>query len=197
MSTLVELTAQIVSSHASSFPLSQAALLEELQRVYTSLKSLGAGITIPMDTSVQTQASKVTIKQAFKKDEVICFVCGKGFTTLKRHLAVAHNIEPSQYRKQYGIPFAQSLSAKSYVETRRLMAIDRGLGNARNVRSAKSANLPDNGAKAPAPAIRVPTPVPAVIIPAPVPAVKVKAPVPAKVQKSQAPAKSKKSAAGE
>jgi predicted transcriptional regulator len=35
---------------------------------------------------------------------------------------------PAEYRKQFDIPRSQSLAAKKYSETRRQMAIDRGLG---------------------------------------------------------------------
>ena len=54
-------------------------------------------------------------------------ICGKGMKTLTRHLKTAHDLKPGQYRKQFGIPSSQSLAAKSYSESRRQMAIDRGL----------------------------------------------------------------------
>jgi len=56
-------------------------------------------------------------------------ICGKAMKTLTRHLKTAHDLKPGQYRKQFGIPSKQSLAAKSYSESRRQMAIDRGLGD--------------------------------------------------------------------
>lgn len=47
---------------------------------------------------------------------------------MTRHLKTAHDLEPGQHRKQFGIPGSQSLAAKSYSGSRRQMAIDRGLG---------------------------------------------------------------------
>ena len=109
-------------------------------------------------------------------------ICGQGFKTLKRHLAQAHDLKPGQYRKQFNIPSSMSLTAKSYSESRRQSAIDRGLGDnlakARAVRAAK-------GKKASVPAVRVKAAVPAVKTKAAVPAVRKKAAVPAKVAKKK------------
>lgn len=68
-------------------------------------------------------------RKAFGKDKVYCMICGQGMTTLTRHLKTAHGLKPGQYRKQFGIPSSQSLAAKNYSESRRQMAIDRGLGD--------------------------------------------------------------------
>jgi hypothetical protein len=82
-------------------------------------------------------------------------------------------MKPGQYRKQFGIPNSQSLSAKSFTEARRQSALDRGLGdNLAKARAVRAANI--QAKKAPVPAVRVK---PAV------PAVKAKASVPANVQK--------------
>ena len=61
------------------------------------------------------------------KDELIAEIASV-YQTLARHLMTAHGLKPGQYRKQFGIPSKQSLAAKSYSESRRQMAIDRGLG---------------------------------------------------------------------
>lgn len=141
MSTLVELTAQIVASHASGASITSEELLKNIQQVHATLKALETGDVLPAETSSSSDLPKMTIKQAFKKDEVICYICNKGFKTLKRHLAVAHDMKPGQYRKEFGIPTSQSLAAKNYVESRRQMAIDKGLGDGlAKARAAKKAD---------------------------------------------------------
>jgi predicted transcriptional regulator len=123
MPTLLELTAEIVSAHVTNMQMTSDEMLQELQKVHTSLKALESG------ASVDAEPSKpLTIKQAFKKDEVICMMCGKGgFKTLKRHLTHAHNLKPGQYRKLFNIQSSKSLTARSYSESRRQTAIDKGL----------------------------------------------------------------------
>lgn len=73
-------------------------------------------------------APAVTLPKAFGKNQVFCMICGKGMKTLARHLKTAHDMTPNEYRKQFGIPRTQPLAAKAYSESRRRMAVDRGLG---------------------------------------------------------------------
>ena len=84
----------------------------------------------------------MTIEEAFKPDQVACMICGKkGMTTLKRHLASAHDLKPGQYRKQFNIPKDQPLAATEYVAKRRQIAMDRGLGDKlATAREAKKKN---------------------------------------------------------
>lgn len=159
MATLVELAAEIVSSHASSSPMSTDQLLLEIQKVYASLQALEAGKEIAPGEAAK---SEISVKEAFRKNEVVCMVCGKGnFKTLTRHLKTAHSMKPGEYRKQFGIPRTQALAAKSFSESRRQMAQQRGLGDvlakAREIRAANleakkgAAGKPAKAAK-PAPA---------------------------------------------
>jgi predicted transcriptional regulator len=68
-------------------------------------------------------------------------ICGKAMKTLARHLKTAHGMTPSEYRKKFDIPRTQPLAARSYSESRRQMAIDRGLGeNLAKARAAKAKN---------------------------------------------------------
>jgi predicted transcriptional regulator len=126
MATLLELASDIVSSHASTTPMSSEELVLEIQKVHAALKALEASKEV---VSITVEAKPaITLKEAFKKNEVICMVCGKGkMKTLTRHLNMVHNMKPGEYRKQYGIPTKQSLTAKSFSEARRRSALERGL----------------------------------------------------------------------
>jgi predicted transcriptional regulator len=136
--TLLEMAAEIVSSHASTTPMSGDELLQEIQKVYASLQAIGAGQPV----AGEAVKPAITVKDAFKKNEVICMICGKGkLKALTRHLKAVHDMKPSQYKKQFGIPSKQPLTAKSFTEARRKSALDRGLGDnlakAREVRASK------------------------------------------------------------
>ncbi len=141
MATLLELTASIVSSHASITELSSEELLQEIQKVHSALQKL-EGFIVEETGAAEAKAPAISLKKAFQADQVICMVCGKGgMKTLARHLAQVHNMKPGEYRKQFGIPRAQALTAKNFSESRRKMAQDRGLADnlakAREVRAAK------------------------------------------------------------
>ncbi len=141
MATLLELTASIVSSHASITELSGEELLQEIQKVHAALQKL-EGFIDEEAGAAEAKAPTISLKKAFQADQVVCMVCGKGgMKTLARHLAQVHKMKPGEYRKQFGIPRTQALTAKNFSETRRKMAQDRGLADnlakAREIRAAK------------------------------------------------------------
>jgi predicted transcriptional regulator len=148
-STLLELTANIVSSHASVSEMSGEELLLELQKVYSALQKLegeAPEAALPAD---ETKAPAMTMKKAFQADQISCMICGKtGMKTLARHLAQAHGLKPGEYRKQFGIPRTQPLTAKNFSESRRKMAQEKGLAD--NLAKARAVRAAKNKAKAPA-----------------------------------------------
>lgn len=152
MATLVEIAAQLVASHASSTPMTSDELIAEISKVHAALKNLDAGQVVE---GAEEAKPALTLKEAFKKNEVVCLVCGKGgFKTLARHLSTAHGMKPGAYKKQFGIASKQALSAKSYSEARRKMALDRGLADnlakAREVRMGNIEARKEAGAAKPA-----------------------------------------------
>ncbi|HAR97605.1 MAG TPA: MucR family transcriptional regulator [Syntrophus sp. (in: bacteria)] len=133
MADLLELATDIVIAHASTTEMTSDDLMNEIKAVYATLKGLEQG-----EAGDVTAKPALTRRQAFKKDEVGCMICGKtGLTTLKRHLATAHEMKPGQYRKRFNIPQDQPLAATNYVEKKRQIALDRGLGN--NLAKARAA----------------------------------------------------------
>lgn len=149
MKTLIELVAEIVSAHASNTAMTTEQLVQELQSVHDALTNLEKGATVAETEEAAAGTAKestITIRQAFKKDEIICMVCNKGgFKTLKKHLSNAHQMTPGQYRKQFGIKSSQKLAAKSFSDARRKAAEERGmtqiLAKAREKRMANLKNV--------------------------------------------------------
>ena len=172
MATLVEIAGQLVAAHAASSNLSTEELILELSKVHAALKALESGQ--PVEGAEESKPI-LMVKDAFKKNEVICMVCGKGgFKTLARHLSTAHDLKPRQYKRQFGISPKQPLSAKSYSEARRAMAVDRGLAD--NLAKARQVRMGNIEAKkavtAKAAKAKALTPVNAVKAPAKTPKVK-------------------------
>lgn len=124
---LVEMTAEIVASHASLNAMTQEELLGEIGEVFQKLSALtdGEELVVAEAETVEedsTASAAVPLEAAFGADKVFCMVCGKGMKTLKRHLSTAHGLKPGQYRKQYNIPAGTPLVAKNYSEARKKMA---------------------------------------------------------------------------
>lgn len=138
MATLLEMVTEIVSAHASTTSLSKEELVAELADVYKALSALEKGEEIVSAAAEETAAAPaVSRKKAFGKDKIVCMLCGKEMKTLARHLKTSHDMKPGEYRKQFDIPRDQPLAARNYSESRRQMAIDRGLGE--NLAKARAA----------------------------------------------------------
>ncbi len=136
MATLMELAAEIIAAHASTTPMSKEELIAELGEVHSALTSLEKGEAVATAETAE-DVPVVSRKKAFGKDKIYCMLCGKGFKTLSRHLKTSHEMTASEYRKQFDIPRSQSLAAKNYSESRRQMAVDRGLAD--NLAKARAA----------------------------------------------------------
>lgn len=140
MATLLEMAAEIVASHASTTAMSKEELVAELAEVHKALGALEKGEELAAEGAEETGAEPaVSRKKAFGRNKVICMICGKEMKTLTRHIKTAHGLKPAEYRKQFDIPRTQPLTARAYSETRKQMAIDRGLGeNLAKARAAKA-----------------------------------------------------------
>ena len=144
MATLLEMTAEIVASHARTAPMSTDDIIQELKKVYAALQSIESGVPVEVQASGDEGAvPALTVKQAFKANEVVCMLCGKGgMKTLTRHLNQAHQLKPSQYRKQFNIPKTQPLMSKSYALRRKEIAAGMDLGaNLAKAREARQVNI--------------------------------------------------------
>lgn len=130
MPTILEMAADIVAAHASNTAMTKEEIVAEIHELYAALSALekGEAVTVVVEAK-QNNVPAVTKRKAFGKDQIFCMICGKGFKTLKRHLASGHDMTPKEYRAQFDIPAGTSLASKSYSESRRQMAIDRGLAD--------------------------------------------------------------------
>jgi len=138
MSTIMKMAADIIAAHASTTPMTKEELIAGLTEVHAALTALEKGESIVPDQSDES-APAISRKKAFGKDAIYCMICGKGFKTLSRHLKTSHGMTAGEYRKTYDIPRGQSLAAKNYSESRRQMAIDRGLAdNLAKARASRS-----------------------------------------------------------
>jgi predicted transcriptional regulator len=139
MATLLEMAQQIVSAHATKTLMTTTELISEIQKVHSVLQSLESGAPETPEVT-EPAVPTITLKQAFKTNEVVCMICGKGgMKTLTRHLNQAHDgLKPSQYRKQFNIPKTQALMSKAYAAKRKEIAAGMDLGaNLEKARAAR------------------------------------------------------------
>lgn len=137
MATLLEMAKDIVAAQAQSTPMSTEELIASINKVFAALQGLESGVP-----ETEEAAPSLSLKQAFKQNEVICLICGKGgMKTLTRHLNQAHAMKPAAYRKQFNIPKTTPLMAKSYAAKRKEIAAGMNLGaNLEKARAARQSN---------------------------------------------------------
>ena len=70
----------------------------------------------------------VPVRRSLTPDHLVCLVCGTRQTMLKRHLAAAHGLTPSQYREAFGLKSDYPMTAPSYARQRSELAKHHGLG---------------------------------------------------------------------
>jgi predicted transcriptional regulator len=124
--TILGLTAQIVSAHVSNNSVPTASLGSLIRDVHKALNTLGAEPARATETERPQPA--VPIKRSVFPDHIICLEDGKKLKMLKRHLKTAYNMTPEQYRKRWGLPAEYPMVAPDYAQRRSTLAKEIGLG---------------------------------------------------------------------
>jgi predicted transcriptional regulator len=93
----------------------------------------------------------VPIRRSVQSDYVVCIECGFRGQILRRHLRLAHGLDPAAYRVRWKLPADHPIIAPAYSERRATMAKEMGLGRrARDV----AGSMPAPEVIAPPPAQR-------------------------------------------
>jgi predicted transcriptional regulator len=133
---LLKLTSEVVAAYVSSHRVAPTELEVIIGSVAVSLAEVG-------DRSEPVPARPnpaVPVRRSLGRDHLICLVCGQKQKTLKRHLAVRHQLSPVDYRGRYDLGSDYPLVAPSYAAQRSEMARRIGLG--RKPASAEPAAAP-------------------------------------------------------
>ena len=130
---LLELTADIVSAHASNNTLAQADLPQVIRDVYSTLAGLGTAAA-----PAETPKPAVPVKRSVTPDFIICLEDGKKLKMLKRHLKTAYNMTPEQYRERWGLPADYPMVAPNYAKKRSSLAKKIGLGRKPDARKRRT-----------------------------------------------------------
>jgi predicted transcriptional regulator len=121
--TLITLTAEIVSAYVTKNRLPTAGLPDLIASISDSIRKLGDPAPKPEPAPVPA----VNPKRSVHSDYIVCLEDGKKFKSMKRHLT-SHGLTPQQYRAKWGLPADYPMTAPNYSATRSAMAKDIGLG---------------------------------------------------------------------
>ena len=130
--SLLDLTVEVVSGYVSNNRTSSDRLPTLIQAVYQTFAS--AGPTAAAEAA--RVEPMVPVKKSVLPNRILCLVCGQGFSMLKRHLGVEHQLTPDEYRARYELPRDYPLVAPDYAKVRSKLAKKNGLGRGSNPRVA-------------------------------------------------------------
>jgi predicted transcriptional regulator len=119
----LSLVAEIVGSYVAQNSIGVDQVAELIATVHRSLSGLGQSAPAPAPL-----VPAVSIRRSAQRDHVICLECGYRGQMLRRHIRVAHGLEPAEYRVRWKLPADHPITAPVYSERRSTMAKGIGLG---------------------------------------------------------------------
>jgi len=123
--SLIELTADVVSAYVAKNPVSALELSTLIGRVHGAL--FGLSSTPAIAAPVRPEPA-VSIRKSVTDDFIICLEDGKKFKSLKRHLSSRYGMTLQQYRERWELPSDYPMVAPGYSATRSELAKKLGLG---------------------------------------------------------------------
>ena len=127
-STLLELTAQIVSAHSALKSVPAEDLPALIHRVYAALSEVGGRPEDAAAAGPEAPTPAVAIKKSVFPDYIVCLEDGKKLKMLKRHLQTSYGMTPAQYRERWNLPLDYPMVAPNYAKRRSVLARASGLG---------------------------------------------------------------------
>ena len=151
---LRELVAEVAAAYFSNSHVSQGDLGAVISQIAASLSAVGEIPAVDEPAAVESEQQRPTpaqVRKSITNDALISFEDGKGYKTLRRHLAT-RDLTPEQYRGKWGLPADYPMTSPSYSAARSQMAKNLGLGQIR--RSAASTKTVAAEPVAAAPAVK-------------------------------------------
>jgi predicted transcriptional regulator len=125
---LTEIAAEIVQGQVSRSPMSSDEIVSSLKGVFGVLMTMNTAETEDVSLDVIGSAPKtIKPKDSIRDDKVVCLECGSELKQLTAKHLQTHGLSPRDYKKKWGFPMAQPLSAKSLTKARSKAARKRGL----------------------------------------------------------------------
>jgi predicted transcriptional regulator len=134
---LLELAVGIVQAQASSSTTSPEDIEVALMRTFNALHKMQkaeleqkpVALTIgPEDGAAEKhELQKIGAKESIQETKVICLECGAEFKQLTANHLRNHALTSREYKRKWGFPLRQSLTAKSMAKARSRAAKKRGL----------------------------------------------------------------------
>ena len=123
--TLIEMTAELVSSYVTKNHVRAAELPDLISTIYASLAGMGSAPEAA--TGPATLVPAVPIKKSVTEDYIISLEDGRKFKSMKRYLSIL-GMTPDQYRAKWGLDASYPMVAPAYARARSELARSHSFG---------------------------------------------------------------------
>lgn len=107
---LREHTATIVAAYLRNNPLPADQLGPFIESIHQALAE-AAATPADLETDRPEIEPPLPIEDSYGPDYMVCLDCGTTMLRLQRHIALAHNLTPDQYRERWGLPDSYPMNA--------------------------------------------------------------------------------------
>jgi predicted transcriptional regulator len=121
--TTIELTAEVVAAYVGNHHLAVSDLPALIRTVYGAF----TGEPEAPSAAAVSELTKAQVRKSVTPDAIFSFEDGRGYKTLRRHLA-KYGITPAAYRMKWGLPANYPMVASAYSERRSAIAKAAGFG---------------------------------------------------------------------
>ena len=129
--------AEIVAGYVTSNKVSASELPDLISKVFGAL----TGVDSPAPAGAAAEGPKKLavsqIRKSIAPEGITCFVCGRSFKTLRRHIRAEHGFEPGEYIAAFGLPKDYPMVSEATSKMRSDFAKSIGLGQTRVAPLAK------------------------------------------------------------
>jgi predicted transcriptional regulator len=135
---LLEISAEIVQSQVANAQMSAEEIASSLKLVFNALQEIQRSEVEGISSEVEDQEEftvpeersperRVNPKDSIQEEKIICLECGTEMRQLTAKHLGSHDLSPREYKRKWGFPLTQSLSAKALSKARSKAARKRGL----------------------------------------------------------------------
>lgn len=120
---------QVAAAYFNNNHVTPAEIPTVISSIANSIAAVGAPTEVeaPPEEPELPKVTSSQIRRSITQDKLISFEDGKGYKTLRRHLAVK-GLTPNDYRSKWGLPKDYPMVAPGYSEARSSLAKAAGFG---------------------------------------------------------------------
>jgi len=135
---LTEMAVEIATAQASHSKMSAEEIDRFLQVTFERLRKMKQLEEGTLHEAAEEQKIPADPLQSIQRAKVICLECGRAFRQLTNAHLKSHGLTSREYKKKWGLPLKQALTAKNLSARRRRLAKEMNLAERlRQVREAR------------------------------------------------------------